>query len=79
MDYTTGRSRPLMADCPYCEGEGSVPDSASGMCKICYGTGRVARIYADRVLARWARKGRLNDRVVPLRRNNGEGVEDRPA
>ena len=79
-DDTKARGRPPMADCPYCQGEGTGPDSAAGMCKVCYGTGRVARIFAERVLARWARNGRLNDRVVPLRRVEDEGVgEDRTA
>lgn len=47
-----------LADCPYCAGEGTDPATALGICRRCYGTGRVARFLAQRTLERWARAER---------------------
>jgi hypothetical protein len=44
-----------LADCPYCAGEGTDAETALGLCRRCYGTGRVARFLAERTLKRWAR------------------------
>ena len=62
-----------LADCPYCEGEGTDPTSALGRCVQCYGTGRVARFLAERTLARWARKNRPQGARQPARY---DGIED---
>jgi hypothetical protein len=55
-DSRGARITPL-ADCPYCAGEGTDPEALLGLCRHCYGTGRVARFFAERTLARWARAG----------------------
>jgi DnaJ-class molecular chaperone len=49
-----------LADCPYCDGEGDDQGSALGLCRHCYGTGRVARFLAERTLERWARSDRAD-------------------
>ena len=57
-EIPTEPGRCMLTDCPYCDGEGADPASALGRCGRCYGTGRTARILAERTLARWARIGR---------------------
>lgn len=57
-EITETRSKSLLTDCPYCEGEGTDPATALGLCLRCHGTGRMVRFLAERALRRWARKGR---------------------
>ena len=70
------RPRPPLADCPYCDGEGTDADSPTGKCGYCYGLGRVARILADRILARRARRereaGEKTRGKVPVGENEGD-------
>jgi hypothetical protein len=70
-----------LADCPYCEGEGNDPQAPSGLCRRCYGTGRVARFLAERTLARWARahtRGANHSRADEDRTGGAryDGIED---
>lgn len=79
-DSQESRIKPL-ADCPYCAGEGNNPEAPSGLCRHCYGTGRVARFLAERTLARWARadrRGPHRSRPDDDRRDDGgyDGIED---
>lgn len=58
IDITAAGRRSLLTDCPYCDGEGTVPTSALGICVRCHGTGRMAHFLAERVIARRAGKSR---------------------
>lgn len=75
MNEISGRRtqgvKPL-ADCPYCDGEGTDSTSALGWCVYCYGTGRVARFLAERILERWARRKREADGLPA----GYDGIED---
>ena len=71
-DIRKARSIGALADCPYCEGEGTDPQAALGRCANCYGTGRTARFLAERTLARWAKTGHL----AASRRSEHDQIED---
>ena len=58
-EITQTRTRSLLTDCPYCDGEGTDPGTALGLCIRCHGKGRMAHFLAERVMKRWARNGRL--------------------
>ena len=51
----------VLADCPYCGGEGADPAAVLGRCANCYGTGRTARFLAERTLARWTKNTLLRE------------------
>jgi hypothetical protein len=50
------RRKCMLADCPYCGGEGDDSTSALGLCTRCHGTGRMTYFLAERVMKRWAAK-----------------------
>lgn len=64
-----GARTTLLADCPYCAGEGTDPKTALGICRYCYGRGRVARFLAERTLARWAMQNTAKD-------DDPDGIDD---